>query len=160
MSRLLFRTSLLAALAAAQAHAAPSDPKCWSKVEVDPGTKYILTNDDKVAPIGTLWCRKKGDTGIPGKVGERGAAYTLESGDYEFYFDTTLKGIAMHLRFQNVATGQSFHIHVTNADPTVKGTEIQVSGKPLSSVPVVIDPSGYRNKDGGTLFKLKAGASK
>lgn len=160
--RIGFLTCCLA-LAGIQAQADPSDAKRWSKVENISGKTYIITNTDvsSKSTIGTLWCRKQGVTGNGKKITVKGDSYTLDAGSHEFYFDTTATRIGMHLKLQDSVSNQSINLHVSNLDPTVTGTEIQVSGKPLNTCNLIIDPTGYRNRAGGVLFTLKpvAGAA-
>ena len=73
-----------------------------------------------------------------------------------FYFDTTATRIGMHLNLQGPQNKESIGLHVTNLDPTVTGTEIQVFGSPLNNCNIIIDPTGYRNLEGGTLFTIKS----
>jgi len=150
------------ALASAQAFALPMWKKEWSKVENKTDKDYLMTENDRVRAVGSVWVRPAGVTDSKKwkKIKDRGTGFTFQAGKkYEVYFDTTGKGIGIHLLFS--ADGvKGTQLHVTNLDPLVTGTEIQVACKPLSACTLKIDPSGYRNLAGGTLLTMvPAGSS-
>ena len=144
------------AFAATQGIATPSDAKKWSKVENTSDKIYILTNTDLSAKttLGTVWCRAKGDKGNGKAVSVKGDSYSITPGSHDFYFDTTATRIAMHLKFQDSRSNQSIYLHVTNMDPFVTGTELQIAGSPLNKSNLIVDPTGYRNLAGGVLFTI------
>ena len=145
------------ALAGTRAQADPSSAKKWSRVENNSGKVYILTNTDATSKttVGSLWCRKAGEKGNGKRITVKGDSYNVVPGNHEFYFDTTATRFAMHLKLQDASTSQSIGLHVTNMDPMVSGTEIQISASPLNTCNLLLDPTGYRNADGGVLFTLR-----
>ena len=96
----------------------------------------------------------KGDKGNGKAVSVKGDSYSITPGSHEFYFDTTATRIAMHLKFQDSRSNQSIYLHVTNMDPFVTGTELQIAGSPLNKSNLIVDPTGYRNLAGGVLFTI------
>lgn len=145
----------LAALVLSSPRAMALEPEYWSKVSNNSGRTYTVTVTDTAKVMGDLYIRKAGIPGDGKKLGEKGASYSLEPGDYEFYFWTNHLGrIGIHLAFQDNAR-DGFRLHVTNLDPATPGTEFQISGDPLQNVKLLFDPTGYRNATGGTLLTLK-----
>lgn len=146
------------ALAATLVQAAPSDPKKWSKVENTSRKTYILTNVDATGKtsVGTLWCKPSGTAGNGTAITKKNDKYDLTPGSHLFYFDTTLTRFGIHLNLQGPQNQESIGLHVTNLDPLVTGTQIKVSGDPVENCNIIIDPTGYRNLEGGTLFTIKS----
>lgn len=140
-------------------HADPSDPNKWSKVVVAPPLSWVISNVDTTTKtsVGTLWIRPvsaSGTKGTPTAIRIKGDNAVLAPGNYEFYFDTTWKAFGMHLQVSGPNNKPKIGLHVTNLDPLVSGTEIQVSGDPVNGCPIIVDPTGYRNSMGGTLFTI------
>lgn len=138
--------------------ASPDHAKYWCKVENNSGRDYTLTINDTAKSVGSLWIRKAGDKGNGQGPMTKGATYHLAPGQYEFYFDTTLKTLGIHFLLQEsrLGAGKQFPIqfHVTNLENPTKGFELQVGGKPMRNCNVVIDPTGFRNLSGGVLITI------
>ncbi|NTV74350.1 MAG: hypothetical protein HGA66_09095 [Holophaga sp.] len=145
-------------LAASTVHAEPSDANAWSKVENKSKMTYTLTNVDLTGKtsFGTLWCKKADEKGNGTAIKTKGQLYHLTPGSHLFYFETNLLSrFAMHLDLLRPRNKGLIKLHVTNMPAIVTGTEIQVAGAPLSDCNIIIDPTGYRNLKGGTLFTIK-----
>ncbi|MGA2081695.1 MAG: hypothetical protein ABSH53_13960 [Holophaga sp.] len=155
------------------------DANKWSKVENNSGKDYDIFNYDltDTTSWGGLYIKEQGASGDGTKVIARGKPFTLKNKKkYVFYFNTTLKKFAKHLRFTPTdskdETG-SIYVHVTNITTDLKGFHIDVSTNTLepslakllrTSVPMwagnlVVDPTGFRNNKGGVLFNLRAPAA-
>jgi hypothetical protein len=142
------------------------DDKKWCRVENNTTVDYYIVNSDATSYTtwGTLWIREKGSPPPPKPtIVKSGDPFTLGAGKkYEFYFDTRLKKFAMHLKFKPKDPPKAFpypdsyEIHVTNLLPpiTIKGFVIIISSEPMRSCNLVVDPTGFRNIDGGVLFNI------
>lgn len=134
------------------------DAEKWSKVVNQSAGTVTVTVTDTAKVMGSLYIRPAGSEGDGKELGRKGDSYALAPGSYEFYFWTNLAGaIGMHLSFQDNASSKAVKVHVTNLDPTVPGTEFQISADPLDKAGLLFDPSGYRNAGGGTLFTFTGG---
>jgi hypothetical protein len=148
------------------AHAALNDKK-WCRVENNSPWDYFISNNDssQYTSVGKVWIREKGSpTPANPALVKKGDTFLLVAGKkYEFYFDTSfVQKFAMYLHFQpNDAKGSknfpgNFDIHVTNLPPySLKGFVIIIDSEPMRACNVAVDPTGFRNIDGGVLFNIK-----
>ena len=153
MNRIPLPGLILAAAILVLPRAAALDADKWSKVDNRTNLTYSLTVSDTLGAQGSLYIRAAGATGDGKELTSKNDTFAMGPGKWEYYFRTNAAGaIGIHLAIQENTSGRTIRLHVTNLDATIPGTELQISSKPLESCNILIDPSGYRNAAGGTLF--------
>ena len=140
----------------------PMSSAKWCKVINNSGVDYKVIDDDmsSYTTFGTLYVRELGDKTNGIALAKKGDEATIKkNGKYEFYFDTNIvRKFGMHLRFRGANASNddaTIIMHVTNCPPwSIRGFIIAIDCNPMRDCNIAVDPTGFRNTKGGTLFTI------
>lgn len=85
----------LAAMVLAAPRAMALESEHWSKVSNQSGKTYTISVTDTTKVWGDLYIRRAGTKDEGKKLGAKGDSFSLEQGDYEFYFYTNALGLSL-----------------------------------------------------------------